>query len=270
MNRIIGVLIIASSALSAAIAVAQTEAANTETAPAATEAAAPETAAPAAGNATSADAGAAQPQASQPATSGAATPAPAPAPAAQPAPVPAPAAQPQAVAPPPPAPPSRYEAYEARLAYREAVRKERLQRKIEAKKRGRPLIMAGALSLGIGYMVSAVVASILVLDVDEPDAAFMYVPIVGNPIYFGRIIKEQRREEELYGDDPYYTDDDANFVLAMALFTPAIAQLTGTVLLSVGLAKRSRYKKEQANKPQVSVTPIMTPQTQGLSLSMTF
>ena len=164
-----------------------------------------------------------------------------------------------------------YYPYGPRSADWEAARQERLNRKIEAKKRGRPLIMAGAISLGAGYVFSAVLASVLLVDMEESNAAYMYIPIVGNPIYFSRIIKEQKEQDRLYGEDEFDdVEDEANFALAMGLFIPAVAQVTGTVLLSLGLTKRSRYKNEYEKVASLSVAPIVTNETRGLSLSMSF
>lgn len=254
MNRIIGVLMVTTCQLWTSVSIAEEAEVKGDAPSAPTE------------TATQASAVTASPSAPQTPSSQAAAPSTV-APSAPTSAVPKPAP----VYGPQPQPPSVYESYEARLAYREAVRKERLKRKIDARKRGRPFIMAGAVSLGVGYMVSAVVASVLVLDFDNNDAAFMYVPIVGNPIFFSRIIKEEEAEDRLYGEDEFEdVEDEGNFALAMALFTPAIAQLTGTVLLSFGLARRSRYKRESEKGAAVSVAPIITRETRGLSLSMTF
>jgi hypothetical protein len=149
---------------------------------------------------------------------------------------------------------------QARLAERQARNEERLRIKEESRRSGRPLILSGAITLGVGYAISAVVGGML-LDVGEEKAGYMFIPIVGNPIYLGFLL------DDLHNDMNDSGDDAPEFMLSMALLTPALAQLTGAILLTFGLVKHSRYVKEKRN---IALVPTMAPNAGGLSFSMTF
>ena len=179
---------------------------------------------------------------------------PAPAPAPQPAPVPAPQVQPQQPQPDPRAAivQARLDEQQARIAERQRIREERLREKEETRRSGKPMIVSGASLLGAGYGASAIVGGMM-LDGGSNDAAYMFIPLVGSPITLTRIL----------------SDSDYNgptFMLSLAMLAPAICQVTGTALLATGLVKRSRYNKERS----VAVTPIITPELSGLSVSATF
>ena len=172
-----------------------------------------------------------------------------------PAPQPAPQAQPYRQQQPDPRTAivqARLAERQARLAEREAIREERLRKKEEARKSGRPLIVSGAALLGAGYGASAIVGGML-LDAGADDAAYMFIPIVGSPIFLGRVLS-----------DVEY--DGPAVMLSLAMLAPAVAQVTGTALLATGLVKRSRYNKENA----VAVSPFITPDISGLAVSATF
>ena len=141
---------------------------------------------------------------------------------------------------------------QARLAEREAIREERLRKKEEARRSGRPLIISGATLLGAGYGASAIVGGML-LDAEADDAAYMFIPIVGSPIFLGSVLS----------DVDY---DGPTFMLSLALITPAIAQVAGIALLATGLVKRSRYKKENA----VAISPLIAPGISGFAVSAVF
>ncbi len=179
---------------------------------------------------------------------------------------PAPAAvQPAtATAPPPPVNDYYLMERERRLQERERIREERLEARRIAKLSGRPLIISGAIALGVGYIVSFTVGGVLAFDANEDGAAFMLIPFVGNPIYMAILLGEEadrRAEDEYYSERPM-------FFISLALLIPTIAQVTGLSLLIAGLVKRSRYKKQQT--PAVSVAPFVSPDVRGLSLSMAF
>jgi hypothetical protein len=137
----------------------------------------------------------------------------------------------------------------------------------EARASGRRFITSGAITLGVSYLVACTIGGILVSDANQDAGAYWFVPIVGSPIYLAWFLE---RERDRQARDEYYDDtsDDPLFLISLSILLPAIAQTTGLTLLAVGLAKRSRYKK-QKQRP-MALAPIITPESKGFSFVVAF